>query len=542
MRAALISMVLAAGTVCGAAGGALAAPGKPARSYCPGAYAEDLVALSAHARHVEAHTPAYAYAVRTTATYECVSYAPNGQLQRSKHTATAHGTAFGFRYQGGSTLMLTNEHVAAWPMVTDEDENAVDGVPRGCKRVSDGLTIVDDDEDDYAGDDIQLERVVVEPSLDIAILRARAKLQIIPWRIGRSGKLASRDVVEVKGFPLGAFRATNIGKVISAHDHDVFGDWDHDDFVIDALLSHGNSGSPVLAVSCKTREFELVGVYHAHYSRGSALNVVVAIDQLGELLRTLRPLPHPKSEPRRALDARARKSLVDDLRVAGDPPFFALGALTASVRVRSDGALVFAVYSPEFPKVSRPLVVLEDRAAPPGTRFGELGAIYVGGPKPLRRHTPDDHARPLLERALDLARRDLIDTLAYRAVRDAGVGSRAQARSLAERKRALDHQLASQADVTEQLVALATHASTIGSAVTLAGIEASPQAPPAAAGTAPARPAPARPAPARPAPARPVAGRSAPARHPPAAANTPFPRAPAPAPPARRRGPTPSDR
>ena len=35
----------------------------------------------------------------------------------------------------------------------------------------------------------------------------------------------------------------------SEHDHDDYGEWDHDDFVVDALLSAGNSGSPVLAVS-----------------------------------------------------------------------------------------------------------------------------------------------------------------------------------------------------------------------------------------------------------------------------------------------------
>ena len=35
---------------------------------------------------------------------------------------------------------------------------------------------------------------------------------------------------------------------------------DHVDFVVDALLSEGNSGSPVLAVSCKSRLMELVGV------------------------------------------------------------------------------------------------------------------------------------------------------------------------------------------------------------------------------------------------------------------------------------------
>ena len=53
--------------------------------------------------------------------------------------------------------------------------------------------------------------------------------------------------------------------------------WDHVDFVVDALLSEGNSGSPVLAASCKSRELELVGVYHAGYSLANRTLDVVFI-------------------------------------------------------------------------------------------------------------------------------------------------------------------------------------------------------------------------------------------------------------------------
>jgi serine protease Do len=442
-----------------------------ADGYCGGAYGEDLSSLSAHAREIEARTPAYSYAVRTTATYECVSYAANGDLLRTQRPVTAHGTGFGFRVQGDTTLLLTNEHVAEWPAVTDDD-HAVDGVPSGCKRIADALSIVDDDRDDYAGDDIPLERVVVDAPLDIAILRAHAKLQVIPWKLGISGNLAPRDLVEVKGFPLGAFRATNVGKVISAHDHDDFREWDHDDFVVDALLSQGNSGSPVLAVSCKTGEFELVGVYHARYSRGSALNVVVSIDQLRDLITTLKAPVRLKTDTPTVLDGKARQILADAARGSGDPPFFAFGALTASVHVRADDTLVFAIYSAEFPKVSRPLLVLED--SPPGdaTAFGALGGAYLGGPHGLRRHVIDGTTGPLLTRALDVARRDALDALAYRGARDADVKSRADAESLAQRKRALEHTLSTQGDLTDAIAQLASHATSTANVLSLVEIEA----------------------------------------------------------------------
>ena len=77
---------------------------------------------------------------------------------------------------GEDTLLLTNQHVAEWPAVTDAD-HPVDGVPAGCKRVADALRIVDNDHDDYAADDVPLTRVVVDPALDIAVLSAKAKLR-----------------------------------------------------------------------------------------------------------------------------------------------------------------------------------------------------------------------------------------------------------------------------------------------------------------------------------------------------------------------------
>ena len=347
-----------------------------ADSYCNGAYAEDLSALSADARATETRVSPYSYAVRTGATYECVSYGSDGNLKTTRASVQAYGTAFGYRHDGADTLLLTNEHVAEWPAVTD-DEHPVDGVAAGCKRVSDTLKIVDDDHDDYAADDIALTRVVVDPALDVAILRARQKLEILPWRIGKSAALVARDVVEVRGFPLGEFRATNVGKVVSAYAHDEQGDWNHDDFVVDALLSPGGSGSPVLAVSCKTGELELVGIFHAHYSAGSALNVVIAIDQVRDLMTTLKRTP-PVTAPEIELDAAARTRLAALVAHDPDPPFFTVGA-SAGVgrrpRRRRDG--VFALCC-RFPADHE--AAAGDRGSPrrgsEGVRQGRLGPAW----------------------------------------------------------------------------------------------------------------------------------------------------------------------
>ena len=416
--------------------------------YCSGEYAEDLNALSPRAHDLEAKTGTYSYAVRTSATYECVSYGSDGNLKRTRVAATAYGTAFGYRRDGGDTLLLTNDHVAEWPAVTDGD-HALDGVPSGCKRVADSLAIVDDDHDDYAADDIPLTRVVADPLLDVAILRAHAGLGVIPWRVGKSAALVARDAVEVRGFPLGEFRATNVGKVISAYDHDDQGDWNHDDFVVDALLTSGGSGSPVLAVSCKTGELELVGIFHAHYSGASALNVVIAIDQVRDLMTTLKRSPHadPSGEP----DSAARTRLTAAIRTSADPPFFAVGSLVASVTARDDGTLVFSLYPADFPRSTHALLVIDDQTPPAddAKSFGKLGAVTPAAAD------LDAETQASLAHALALLRQDALAMFDYRASAASATSSREAFERTARQRRALQRMLDGQHDAAQSLVDLA---------------------------------------------------------------------------------------
>ena len=436
---------------------------------CVGDYAEDLSALSPGAREMEARTKPYSYAVRTTATYECVTYGGDGNLKTSRINTMAYGTAFGYRHTGEDTLLLTNQHVAEWPAVTDTD-HPVDGVPAGCKRVADALRIVDNDHDDYAADDVPLTRVVVDPALDIAILKAKTKLEIMPWKVGKSASVAARTSVEVKGYPLGAFSATNIGKVVSAYDHDDYGTWNHDDFVVDALLTHGGSGSPVLAVSCKTGEWELVGVFHAHYNGASALNVVVAIDQVRDMMATLKRSTKP-AEHGLQLDVAAR-ARVTGAATSSDPPFFAFGSLTASVRARPDGALVFAVYPADFPATTRPILVIEDLPDPKA--FGALGTVYAGGPGGLQAvtiATADAETRQQVTRALAMLRTDALTAFDYRTALPTAEKSRDSYEKVATQKKALGRLLDSQHDSVQALVDLAQRLKGAGSAVRLADLE-----------------------------------------------------------------------
>ncbi len=454
---------------------------------CAGDYAEDLTSLSPQARELEAHTPAYSYAVRTQATYECVSYGSDAKLKKATVSTTAHGTAFGYKQVAGETLLITNQHVSDWPAVTDAD-NPVEGVPLGCRRISESLAIVDNDRDDYAADDVPLSKVVVDPTLDIAVLKAKTKLTVMPWKIGHSAAVTPRIAVEVKGYPLGAFSATNVGKVVSAYDHDDYGAWNHDDFVVDALLTHGGSGSPVLALSCKTGEWELVGVFHAHYNGASALNVVVAIDQVRDMLTTLKRTPKRGDSPLE-LDLAARTRLLDAAN-ASDPPFFSFGSLTASVRARSDGTLVFAIYPQDFPATTRPIMVIEDLADP--AAFGSLGNVYVGGAKGLQATVlaeADADTQNQVTRALTLLRTDAISTFDYRATAPGADKSRDSYERVATQKKSLGKLLDGQRDSVAAVIEVAKKLKGDGSAQKLADLETTltPAVPASTAGGAVAR-------------------------------------------------------
>lgn len=385
---------------------------RPAIAACNGEYADTLQIQSRRVRELE-QGPAYTYLVRSTAKYECPYFATDGKLRRRHVEVTEHGTAFAYEVQGGDTYLLTNEHVAAWPDVTDASHR-VDGVGEGCKRVSEKLRIVHDEHDEYDTGHVTLSRVAADPRLDAAILKAGQPLTVLPYRIGRSAALRQGNAVQVRGFPLGLLHAVNTGKVVNPYDRDVEQGWDHTDFVIDALLSEGNSGSPVLALSCKTGELELVGMYHAGYKEASALNVVVGIDQLRDLMAKKRRVPRAPSEAA-ALGAGERRKLEGGL--TGTLPLFEFGGLSILAERLEGGTLRYHVYGRSFPLDARRTAVLDDLPAEGG--FGELGRLAVHGEGTWRELTVanlGDDERDLLRRMVETFRLHMLWVLEYRRV------------------------------------------------------------------------------------------------------------------------------
>jgi serine protease Do len=380
---------------------------------CDGEYADTMELLPARLRDIEQGPRSeYTYLVRNAARYECPYFGPDGKLRRRHIEAVEHGTAFAYEVTAGETFLLTNEHVAAFPEVTDAGHR-VEGVAEGCKRVLEKLRIVHDERDSYEPGQIALTRVAVDPALDAAILKAGQVLAALPYAVGKSKALRQGNAVQVRGFPLGLMRAVNMGKVVNAYDLDQEQGWNHVDFVIDALLSEGNSGSPVLALSCKSSALELVGVYHAGYRGHSALNVVVGIDQIHELMVKKRRVPRASPDVSPAQVASNRKKLQQSL-TAGALPLFEFGGLNILAQSKGD-ALYYHVYGRDFPMDDRRIAVLEDRPAASGV--GEVKRVWARGESGLREWASSElgaDERDLLVRTGEAIQMQMLEVLAYR--------------------------------------------------------------------------------------------------------------------------------
>jgi S1-C subfamily serine protease len=341
---------------------------RAARAQCTGRYADTLSAMNAAARERESRPGAgWVYCLRATAVYEHLSYGRGGKIVHAYHTKIRHGTGFAYRERAGEWLIATNQHVIAFPEVTADGQD-LEGVPPGSRRLRVEVRIVENEAEGDSPDQILLRTVLADDPLDIAVLASRQPLRVVPYRFGRSADLRIGNAVLARGYPLGAFMATNAGRVIGLGQRDVERGWDHEDFAVDALLNLGSSGSPVLAVSCQTGDPEVVGIYHAGYRNAKGLNVVIAIDQMRSVLEDLRAPGRPGAPREPSADpSEARAAL------GGGPLLIPFGRRT--VRVEREGDVVrFAVLDAAFPLSTRVELSIVDRGAAADGRAADLRA------------------------------------------------------------------------------------------------------------------------------------------------------------------------
>jgi serine protease Do len=390
------------------------APAAVPAPLCNGDYADALPVEKADSILDPSRDP-FVFAIRNTATYEHVYYGHDGKLRKAYLRSVVHGTGFGYRVVNGETEIVTNEHVASQPDVTDDD-HTVEGIPTGSKKVREQLKIVHDENDDYEPGHVALTKMLDDPQADIAVLKAKKQLGILPYRFGRSAALRAGNLVQVRGFPLGAFAALNIGKVINPMTSDSERGWNHSDFVIDALLNSGNSGSPVFAISCRTSEPELVGVYHAGYTDAAALNVVVAIDQLKDELDTLKVPKRDAAGARGEITAVDRDKLVKQLFAEPTHSLtFPFGGRSVVATLVDPQTLRFSILDDDFPLVVQESMALVDHGH---NGFGTLDEVEVSvdGQK-VSAPTPalDSDVREHFDRLYDALWRQVLGVVDYRA-------------------------------------------------------------------------------------------------------------------------------
>jgi serine protease Do len=211
-------------------------------------------------------------------------------------------------------------------------------------------------------------------------------------------------------------------------------------------------------------KFELVGISHARYSAGEALNVVVGIDQVRDLMTTLKRTPRARHDVDSPLDTTARAGLLTSLQNHGGDAFFPFGALTASARAEPSGSLVFRVYPADFPLRDAPLLIIEDGvvATAPSARaptaFGEIvtvtarnqrGAIARG------RTTLDSESLGVLSSVLDGLRRAAILAFVLRDADKTADASREHSQYRAQMELATKKRMTADQDLSLQSAELA---------------------------------------------------------------------------------------
>ncbi|MCX7957454.1 MAG: serine protease [Deltaproteobacteria bacterium] len=315
----------------------------------------------------------YSVCIRNTTTYEQIFYSEDGRVNKRLIKYVIHGTAFPFEKQGERVYFLTNEHVANQPLVTTEN-NRLEGVPFGAKKVNEVIKIVQNENDTFEKNFIELKITAIAPELDAAILEGKVNIEPIPYKTGSSSELRTGNIVMIKGFPLGIFNASNTGKVININVEDNDGDWHHTDFIVDAQLNTGQSGSPVFAINCESGEYELVGLYHAFYSEGKGLNLVVGIDEILDFIRDKKSIiPNPQKELS-FLNTQEQFKIISYLLDNRNLKLFQFGDNFFNVVLLKDRTIIIEVFTERFPTYTVPVFAIVDRHI---RGYGDVDEIVI---------------------------------------------------------------------------------------------------------------------------------------------------------------------
>lgn len=332
---------------------------KEATTACRGRYLNSIGSMRTQIRLLEGSSEIdFTYQIRNTVMYEHVYYGKTGKLRKGLIKKVYLGTSFAYMKKDGEYYLATNQHVVQMPEITI-DNTTVEGVPAGARKVREVIELIRKKKGRLSKKRIPLKLVVADEAMDTAILKTVAPLKIMPYRMGDSAALEVGNIVFARGYPLGMFPSTNAGRVTAVNIPDTEENWNHVDFVTDAQLNDGNSGSPLFAISCVTGELELVGVYHAEYRAGKGMGLVVGINEVRELLETLRA---SAKKTKTAAPLLSSQAILNIIRAMPAPVFIPFANRVVRIDVARDHVR-FAILPEDFPLETAETIVLVAGAA-----------------------------------------------------------------------------------------------------------------------------------------------------------------------------------
>jgi len=226
------------------------------------------------------------YNIRVSAKYLEVlrdnnSIAP---VTKMRYFSLAHATATIFNQtENNITYLLTNYHV-----VNEKDldiQRVKNETSLGPQFLFRGyiFSLVDNAYDRDISDDIPIELFKTNEEKDMAYFSTRdLDVESKMWKYGDSDRLEIGDFVYAITYPASTLRYVTQGIVGSLQNLEDGSGYliDDSDFIIDATVSPGGSGGPVLAINSITGDLELVGIFHKYFDVANDMNSIIPINKI----------------------------------------------------------------------------------------------------------------------------------------------------------------------------------------------------------------------------------------------------------------------
>ncbi len=219
------------------------------------------------------------------------------------HNVEGHGTGFSYQRKDGYTYILTNQHVIGKPEILKITRNIKEKNGKleleikfkKIKRKKSLVNIVDFNDDKNPKDDISLELIYENKTLDLAVLRTKKKLKTLDKKyFGDSRTLKRGEAVYLTGYPLGKFSFVSDGIVGNPGKYPKGSEFDDKIYIklLNMDVNFGNSGSPFFVK--RNGKFYWMGMVGATFRYG--IGVAIGSEKIRALVDYV--IDNPNENPK----------------------------------------------------------------------------------------------------------------------------------------------------------------------------------------------------------------------------------------------------